>query len=356
MIKRFVTTLFGTALVLSVLCAAVTIALDPFYHYHKPWFGLTPVLADKEYQVIGTLEHFDYNALVVGSSVIENYNNAWFDEAFGTKTIKCVRSYGGIADLTWLVRKAYETHNPEQIYFNIDPSALIAKPETTFVATGFPMYLYDENPFNDLHYVLNRDVLFKKIPYMLAQSASGYDAGLSYNWAEGKDFSKEGTLQQYARYKEVQPMQPLEETEVDLQANIALLTEVVEAHPDTEFRFFLPPYSMVWWDDSYRNGLLDTYLHAEQETVRALLSYPNVQFYDFQNETEVITNLNVYMDPVHFSPAINEQIVTWLSQDHDELTLSNMEAAFETSRTFAKDIQQTYMKELEDENAFRYAD
>ena len=43
----------------------------PVFHYHKPWFGLKAVLTDKEYQCIGSLRNFDYDSLIVGSSVAE---------------------------------------------------------------------------------------------------------------------------------------------------------------------------------------------------------------------------------------------------------------------------------------------
>ena len=50
------------------LIAAAVALFDPFYHYHAPLFGLKKVLNDKEYQCIGSLRHFSYDSLLVGSS------------------------------------------------------------------------------------------------------------------------------------------------------------------------------------------------------------------------------------------------------------------------------------------------
>ena len=99
--------LAGTAAALAAICMLTVYLLDPFYHYHKPWFGLKAVLNEKEYQVPGSLRHFDYDSVLVGSSVVENNDNRWFDEAFGGTTIKAVRSYGGIADLVWYLNLAF---------------------------------------------------------------------------------------------------------------------------------------------------------------------------------------------------------------------------------------------------------
>ena len=81
---------------LALLAAVIGIValFDPFYQYHAPLPGLKAVLTDKEYQCIGSLRTFDYDALIVGSSVCENYNNHWFDEGFDCTAIKAIRSYG----------------------------------------------------------------------------------------------------------------------------------------------------------------------------------------------------------------------------------------------------------------------
>lgn len=348
------------AVIVAVLCAACMTAvflLDPFYHYHKPWFGLKAVLNEKEYQVPGSLRHFDYDTVLVGSSVVENNNNRWYDEAFGGKTIKAVRSYGGIADLVWYLDLAFSTHEVKQVFFNIDPSSLTQEAETTFKASGCPMYLYDENPFNDVQYLLNKTVILEKIPYMLAQSFSpDYDEGLSYNWAEGKDFSEEGVLSHYYRTAEITPMVDAASYEKELQANIDLLVRLVQEHPDTEFTFFLPPYSMIWWDDATRHGMRDVYLYCEEKTAETLLSCRNVKVFDFQNETSIVTNLNLYMDTIHFSPEINYFMCRQMAEDHYRIDKMNAKETFEETKHLSEHYEKNQVFDLEKEGRFLYED
>lgn len=65
--------------------------------------------------------------------------------------------------------------------------ALGGDPDIEFPDESMPLYLYDRNPFTDVNYVLNKDVIFEDIPYMLAETfLDDYDEGTSYNWAQYK--------------------------------------------------------------------------------------------------------------------------------------------------------------------------
>ena len=219
------------------------------------------------------------------------------------------------------------------------------------------MYLYDRNPFNDVKYLLNKTVLLEKIPYELVQSFSAeYNEDLSYNWAEGKDFSENGVLTHYYRVKEEAAPLPGDAKKKELEDNLALLCRVVEDHPDTEFYFFLPPYSMIWWDDAARNGLKEVYLYDEQQAAARLLEYDNVRFFDFQNEEEIVTDLNRYMDTVHFDPEVNRTMCEAMAAGSSEVTAENLEDTFAATRTLMEQYEQEVIPELEANDRFVYAE
>lgn len=336
---KFIKSFFIRTVILLAAVIGVVILFDPFYQYHKPLPGLKAVLTDKEYQCVGTLRNFDYNALIVGSSVCENYNNHWFDSGFGCKTIKAIRSYGATADLCYLLDVAYENHDLEYVFYNIDPSSLSASTEPTYVSTGCPMYLYDKNYFNDYRYVLNKDVLLEKIPYMLAHSFSGnYDEGNSYNWAQWKNFNSDMALGMYARLPSVREMLPETTNADELQGNIALLTAQVEAHPETTFKFFFSPYSMLWWDNACRSGERDAVIYNEKTAIAALLEYENAEVYFYQDDRETITNLELYMDMIHFSKDINYNVYDKLAKGEERLTKDNYEARLNHMYALSQEI------------------
>lgn len=346
-----------TLLVLSLLlaCALLVVVFDPFYHYHAPWFGLTPVLTDKEYQVVGTLRNFDYDALIVGSSVAENNHNDWYENDFDCTAVKAIRSYGATADLCYYLDIAFETHDPKYVFYSIDTSSLSAAATPTYESTGAPMYLYDKNPLNDYTYLLNKDVLFEKIPYMLVQSAfGGYDDNLSYNWEASKTFSESAMLSHYARSSKVLEMKEETAYEENLRANIALLTSQVSRHPDTHFYFFFPAYSMLFWDNVIRTGDLDAFLYDEKEAMNALLAYNNVSVYYFQNNEEIVSNLDNYMDTVHFNSNINHFMEQSIRNGESEVTKDTVDDTISSMRDFCGRIETEFVTYYEDNNMFQY--
>ena len=338
-----------------LLIGIIVIVFDPFYHYHKPWLGMKAVLSDKEYQCVGTLRNFDYDALIVGSSVMENNDNSWFSDAYDVNAIKAIRSYGATADLCYLLDVAYEKHDLKYVFYNIDPSSVYGDTETTFKSTGCPMYLYDKNPFNDIYYLFNRDVLFEKIPYEVANSFMGdYDENLSYNWAKWKTFGSEMALGLYLRSHEVKEMLPNDAYAEKVKGNIELIESEVKNHPETQFIFFYPPYSMLWWDMTYRGGETDAILHCEKEMTRALLKYDNVRIFCFQAESEVTTDLEKYMDTIHFAPEINRLMLDHILDGKYEVTLDNMDEVFEGVKEFSDTVQSTYIPYYEKNDLLHY--
>ncbi len=324
MSQKFIKRFFIWSGILFGLCILAVVVFDPFFQYHKPLKGLKAVLTDKEYQCVGSLKTFDYDSVVAGSSVAENYYNDWFNQGFGCKVVKAIRSYGATADLCFLLDIAFEHQDLKYVFYNLDPSALVADPETTYSLTGCPMYLYDDNYFNDVEYWLNKGVLMEKIPYLIANSTIGdYDENNSYNWAQWKEFNSDMVLGLYIRKRTVEEMKPADYYKDLLRKNLDLLEEQIENHPDTVFYIFIPPYSMMWWDNIYREGDTEAYLYNMEKAMEELVSYENVELFYFLNDREVITNLENYMDILHFSPDINHYICDCLISGKNRINKSN---------------------------------
>ncbi len=326
-------------LILSALllfaAAALVAVFDPFYHYHGPVFGLKAVVTKSEYQCIGTIRNFSYDSVLCGSSTAENYNNGWFDELFGARTVKAIKSSGTTADLRFYLEEAFSSHEVKNVFYSLDLFALDGDPDANFVNDSMPLYLYDKNPLNDVRYLWNRDVIFEDIPYLLAMSLTGYDEGSSYNWWQYKTFSREETLSHYERPEEVLAPLPEEEYAGRVDGNLAHLEELVKEHPDTDFYFFLPPYSVLWWDGMYRNGRLEEYLYARRQAAEGLLPFENVRLLDFQSDEGIVLELDNYMDPIHFSADINHLMAReaadpdspyLITQQNREEALARMEA------------------------------
>lgn len=347
--KRFIRNFVIQSAMLLVLAGAAVIVFDPFFHYHKPIGSLKAVVTKAEYQCIGTVRNLDYDSILLGSSVAENYNNRWFDEAFGGKTIKGIKSSAATVDLVYYLKEAFaakEDTGIREVYYSMDLFALSADAERVFPDASMPLYLYNKNPVDDVNYVWNKDVIFEHIPYLLAMTyLDDYDEGTSYNWAQYKVFSREETLSHYSRQEEIAPMLSEETYRQNIDANISMIEEVVKEHPETKFRFIYPPYSMLWWDAAYRNGETEQNLYAAEKAAERLLAYENVELYYFQNDEELITDLDNYMDIVHFSDEINHYIVEQMKEGNDRLTEENYRQEMERMRELTEKIETEYVGE-----------
>lgn len=348
--ERLLKKLIIVTVTVLLICMVVVIIIDPFFHYHKPVLGLKAVLNEKEYQCIGTLRTFDYDSVIVGSSVCENYNNRWFNDEFGVNSIKAVRSYGGTADLIYYLNTAFDNNDIKKVFYNIDPPNLSYDPYLSFEETGCPMYLYDNNPFNDIEYLLNKDVIFEKIPYMLTKSFIGdYDEGESYSWGQWKEFDTASAIG-----NSIRTCSFLEEKQEDYykeqcDANIKLIEDVVIAHPNTEFYFFIPPYSFLWWDNVYRLGNKNAFVYNLKRVSESLIKYDNVHMFSFIDDEEIVVNLENYMDSVHFSPEINQEIVSMLKDESLEINANNIDERFSYLSEYVDKAVFEYIKPYEDQ-------
>ena len=343
--QKFVKHFFIQVAVLLIGIAAIVMIFDPFYHYHGTLPGLKAVINKAEYQCIGSLRNFEYDALVLGSSVAENYNNHWFDEAFGCTTIKGIKSAASTTDLLYYLGEAYEEHELRYVFYSLDIFALSADTTQNFVQEGMPLYLYNKNPFDDVKYVFNKDVLFEHIPYMLAVAMQeGYDDGTTYNWAQYKTFSEADALLHYTRPIAPEHTRTPEEYQSIIDENVALIENVIAAHPETEFYIFYPPYSLLWWDTMQREGKFEQSMYAAKRAAEILTAYDHVHMYNFLAEEEIVCNLNLYMDSMHFCEDINHWIVEELAQENNLLTQDNYETEIEQMRILAERILEIDIK------------
>ena len=279
------------------LVALFTWIFDPFYQYHQPFFGMEEVLYDRDNQVIGTIRNNDYDSVLLGSSV---------------------------ADLLYYMDKAHEKQKLQRVFWCMDIFALTASTEVTLKGGDTPRYLHTETMLDDVTYLFNKDILFVKIPQMFAYEYLGENTGgNAYNWAKGKEFSASKAMQAYAKPGEVVSAEDEPQAAERLAENIALVEKEIENHPDTEYTIMFPPYSMLWWDCGYSNGIAGQYFEVLEQTVPRLLAHENVEVYFFQSDREIVCNLDNYMDMIHYSPEINQYMLDALVQGTHKVTEDN---------------------------------
>jgi hypothetical protein len=197
-------------------------------------------------------------------------------------------------------------------------------------AGPLPRYLYDDNPFNDLPYLLSFDVLLKSLAIAADAPRGEYrtDAKAPWYWAQRKQFGRDEVLRGLdlanlnARYQ--QPARNLEGMRASFDAN---LLPIVAGNPGTEFDIVWPPYSILVWLDFAQRDQLETTLAFKRYVHEALRNYPNARLYDLQGEESVTHDLDRYTDLYHFAPAVNDWMVRTIcaGPGMDAATLAGVE-------------------------------
>lgn len=309
-----------------LLLAAVVFVLDPFYQYHAPWLGLQQTLFDRETQMAGSIRNLSYDSVLLGSSMVENCDSTYLDARYNCHTLKIIKASGSAADLLYYLELAHNEQELTYIFWGLDLSALTASNAVTLPDVYSPSYLFTEMPLDDLPYLFNKDVLLEKIPLMLAYSYTGINTGgAAYDWSDGKDFSAAKAMEDYQKPEEPLPEQPIADKIPVIEENIRMVLEEINTHPETHYRIFFPPYSMMMWDYRYTSGTAEELFYALEQVLPALLACENVEVYYFQSDVDIICNLDNYMDKNHYSPAINQYMLECMAAGEYRVTEENMD-------------------------------
>ena len=102
--KKFVRLSLILTAVFLVLIAAVNIAIDPLFQYHKPWFGLEPVITNERYQNAGVIKHFDFDNVIMGTSMCENFKVSEVNDLFGGQTVKVTIACSTADNMTYQLK------------------------------------------------------------------------------------------------------------------------------------------------------------------------------------------------------------------------------------------------------------
>ncbi len=347
--KSFTKKIIFTIIVLMVITGGLVIIIDPFFHYHGPIGNLQPIQWVKEYQVNGALEHLDYDAVLAGSSVVMNMDNTILDDAYGCNSIKTVGSGASTDLLLFYINKAYENHDLKYVFYGIDIDALSGEYDENTTQDQV-IYMKNYNPFDDVEYIYNRDVIFKYIPDMIIQSGKGWDGGMAYNFARYETFDADYTVNRYLEefgdridYNKVKSNKPKEIAE-DYKNNIGMIEDTVKSHPETQFIFFFPIRSVLYYDACYEKTE-ERYMVAEY-VVDCLDKYDNVTFYKgIINDREHMTNLDNYCDWTHASYEYNCETARKLVPGSDAITANTIKTETSKHREIVEEFEEKLHKE-----------
>ena len=78
---------------------------------------------------------------------------------------------------------------------------------------------------------------------------------------------------------------------------------------------------------------------------RYTLPFENVEIYYFQNMEEIISDLTLYMDLIHYHPDVNKTLVDLIGANEYKVTLENKDQVLENMKIMANKCITEYAEE-----------
>lgn len=322
--KRFIRLSLCLTLILLILTASVQIAIDPLFQYHKPWFGMMPVVEDERYQNAGIAKNFDYDNVLIGNSLASNIRVSDISELFGGNSVKLTMLGSHTIDWTYLLELLKDKH-PDHVMMNLDPGILYADPYK--MKHELPQYLYDDIYVNDVNYWFNFSIINENTIETVSLNAQNkvpdYNNVFIYN--EDRKTNKESVINNYDRSEKKDLSNSYDELLSTAESNIQNLEPYFELMKDTDFVFFYSPFSILYWDDQNQTNRLTVNRTIHMKVLSRLLQCDNVKvyFWDDQEMLDMICDLNNYADEMHSNFDVCENIIDRMKNGYGLLTENN---------------------------------
>lgn len=306
-----------------IACAATVFWIDPFFQYHAPldWFPYQ--IDDQLCQNPGMARNLSYDSIILGSSVTVNFNSEWFDQDFSCHTIKLPYNGAYPKDFANIMEQVDQSGQTLQnVFWGMDLQSFSG--ETDETKYPIPQHLYDTGLYNDYSYWWNKDVLINYIVKPLFEPEGATKLSEVYDTWELFGYNTWVLMRSYQRPKKESQVYGddylIEKAAANIDRNII---PIIEKHPDTQFYIFFPPYCILFWDYYSQLNMLEPMMTLYEYTISRLLAYDNVSLYYFQDEEDIICNLENYTDMIHYSREVNYQIEQRLLTDEYLLTMDN---------------------------------
>lgn len=318
--------------------------IDPVFHYHAPLKRVSYFLNKERYQNIGILRHFDYDAVVTGTSMAENCRSSQVDELFNVNSVKTCIMGSTYRELSDNIRAGLETHPGCRIVIcSLDLEYMLVRADShisddPYSSFKFPQYLYDDNMINDAEYLFNLTLFGYSVKDLIM--TFGGKRGTSFDeytsWDDETLFGKDVVLASFSRPQKLKGTVAItdEDRKMLLQNLEKNVIGLADDYPNTTFYFWIPPYSICYYDVEKCTGMLGRELDALEYEMELLTAVDNIRLFSFIDRYDIVTDLSNYKDYGHYRPEVNSEIIRWLAEGDGRITSDNYKEYMNGVRSF----------------------
>lgn len=315
--------------------------IDPCYHYREPNNGLIyGIEVSPRYINDGITRNFNYNAIITGTSMTENFKTSEFDSLFGLESVKIPFSGGSFKEVNNACERALSRNPDIKVILRSLDLSILNTDKDTMRYDSFPDYLYNDNWLDDVNYLLDKNALLKdcglNVIMATIKKKETFNFDTYANWNERSEFGKEAVLSSHERaVKSESSFGFSEEEKITIRENIEQnVIELAKEYPNTRFILFFTPYSICAWDTYSQDGVLFKNIEIQEEVIELLLPYENIELYSFCDNFGLVCDLDNYMDRLHYSKAVNSDILRWIAEGKYRIIEDNYQGYLEKITEF----------------------
>ena len=327
--RKWLLNLLLGVLISSFLILSIVFMVDPFLQYRSRDKGY---ILNPRYVTPGLIKNFDYDTIIIGSSMTQNFNMQVFREYFNDKPLHV--NCGGMTtrDIVSSIKLANKINKAKKYYICIDLANFNSNTQRRI-----PEHLFRDDFFSKIRYSFSHEVWFEFIPvdmFLLGIQKIGKQLPEDYKyridvdylgyWAHQHKFSRAIVMNKYQ--SNIDKVSEVDNKGLNerMKKNIDKFFEDLKDCKD-KYNFFFPPYSVLFWHNADKKGYIKQYLDAKRYFVTKAIQQ-NHNVYDFQAE-EFICDLDNYKDTTHYKPEINDWMTKCFYNNsnlvNDEITAEN---------------------------------
>lgn len=326
--QKWIALFIALLLTLMSLLATITYIIDPYFQYRvkdnsyilNPWY-VGP----------GLIKNYDYDTLIIGSSMTQNFDMNVFRENLSNSPLRI-----GLGGMNWKEMKellclADSVGKASDYYVCIDIGAFSNDSESKIIP-----YLLDDSFLAKARYSFSYESWFEFIPVDIAFTALkaiGYSFPQKFvyemsidrlgDWSLDFSFGEDVVLDNYKTNAYSVSAVDTEDLLNRMISNIDAFVNDLDAE-SVSYHFFFPPYSSLFWCDAWTQGYYDEYVEAKEYFIKKVTALGS-DVYDFQSE-DITLDLNNYKDTTHYSPAINDWMVCCFASGNCLVTPENLDS------------------------------
>jgi hypothetical protein len=309
---NFIMSLLAGLITGVLVMAAINAAFDPL-HILRPPAAQDYYDSESRYAMPGLMLHNTSPAAVVGSSVVQDFDQAYYKEKTGQSLGRFFLTGGTAYEQRRMIETLLQSPAPPKtIIWGVAPNSFFYPELNSIRWTSFPEDLFTARP-SLLQYLFSFETfyrLIRQVPARLkAESQSPEQRFLEL--PGDRPFGRESIYGSYCGRGMDERLARLEEydysrMEEQIKAN---LLPVIAAYPDVQFMLFLPPYSLVQFAEYDRVGVLEKVVKFREALASLSAPYENTALYDFQSDIAMISNDADHRDSIHYGPQTTRRII-----------------------------------------------